>query len=260
MKIIDFHTHIYPEAIAAKATQSTCTFYGLNTDYIGNAKTLLAEGAEAGITGYVLHAVATNAKHVKHINDFTAQEVSKHKEFYGFAAIHPDYEDFEEELDRITKLGLKGVKIHPDIQQFAIDDSRMDKIYDVIQGKLPIMIHMGDPRYDFSRPERLKKVLSKFPSLTVIGAHLGGWSLFDEALEYLGPTSCYVDISSCMMFIGKEKVKKYINAYGADRILFGSDFPIWSPAKEAEAFLSLGLSESDTEKIAYKNAELLLGL
>ena len=46
-------------------------------------------------------------------------------------------------MDEIISLGLKGVKLHPDMQQFKIDDYRMLKIYELCEGKLPILIHTG---------------------------------------------------------------------------------------------------------------------
>ncbi|MBQ3463114.1 MAG: amidohydrolase family protein, partial [Clostridia bacterium] len=135
---------------------------------------------------------------------------------------------------------------------------RLFPMYDALGEDMLLIVHCGDPRYDFSRPERLKRVLDAFPKLKVVGAHLGGWSMFDEAFEYLKDTGCYVDISSCIMFIGAEKTKEYIGKYGADKVLFGTDFPLWNPVKEVERFISLNISETDREKIAYKNARRLL--
>lgn len=260
MQIFDFHTHIYPEEIASRATQSTCDFYGLDTNLTGNAKTLLSEGKKAQISKFLLLPVATKPQQVRSINTFTSSQIQEHKEFYGFGAIHPDIEYPEKEIDEIIKMNLLGLKIHPDIQHFAIDDKRMYPIYEIIEGRLPVYIHCGDPRYDFSRPERLRKVLCDFPKLVTIAAHLGGWSLFENAYQNLSDKTCFLDVSSSIMFESKENIKKYIRGYGSHRILFGTDFPLWNPKTEVERFLSLGLCDKDNENILWNNACSLLGI
>ena len=174
METIDFHTHIYPDHIAEKATQSVCEFYDLHSGLIGTSESLREEGRKAGIKKFVILPVAINPGHIRHINNFTASEVTAHKEFIGFGTLHAAMEDPLSEIGRIEKLGLKGIKLHPDTQRFPIDDIRMDPVYDALQGRLPVLIHCGDPRYDYSHPRRLRRVLERFPKLTVIAAHLGG--------------------------------------------------------------------------------------
>lgn len=261
MKIIDFHTHVYPQKIAQKATENVIGFYGLTeglVGMVGTSEVLINCGKNAGIENFVILPVALKAETVRHVNEAALNEVNNHPEFYGFGTIHIDMENILDEIKFIEDSPLKGVKIHPDTQKFNIDDERLFPMYEEISGKLPMMIHCGDPRYDYSHPRRLRRVLDNFPKLTAIGAHLGGWMLFDEALELLKPTNCFVDICSSHMFMEKGKMEYYINSYGADRVLFGSDFPIWDPQKEAEAFLELNISNTDKEKIAYKNALYLL--
>lgn len=261
MKIIDFHTHVYPEKIAEKATQNVINFYGLTEGLgglVGTSEVLINRGKEAGIENFVILPVALKAETVRHVNEAALNELKIHPEFYGFGTIHIDMENMLGEIEFIKNSGLKGVKIHPDTQKFNIDDERLFPMYEEISGKLPIMVHCGDPRYDFSHPRRLRRVLDNFPNLTAIGAHLGGWMLFDEALELLKPKNCFVDICSSQMFMENGKMEYYINSYGAERVLFGSDFPIWDPLKEAEAFFKLNISYGDKEKIAYKNALNLL--
>lgn len=123
------------------------------------------------------------------------------------------------------------------------------KMYEKIEGKLPVLMHCGDYRYDFSHPRRLANVLDAFPGLTVVAAHFGGWSVFDDAVTYLKDRRCYMDISSTMPFIGTQKVYEYIKIYGADRLMFGSDFPMWNPTGELKGFLTLNLTQDEQEKI-----------
>lgn len=258
MRIIDFHTHVYPEKIAQKATESVCGFYNLKGGILGTAEKLIEAGKRVGVEKYVILPVALKPENVRHLNEATLHELQLHSEFYGFGTIHASMDNIMEEVKYIESTGLRGVKMHPDFQLFPIDDERLFPMYDYLQDKLPIILHTGDPRYSYSKPDRLKRVLDNFPRLTVIAAHMGGWMVFDEALEVLGNTNCYVDISSSRMFMNSEAIYKYINGYGADRILFGSDFPLWNPSDEFEAMMKLNIPMEDKEKIAYKNAERIL--
>lgn len=254
MKIIDFHAHIYPDKIAEKASQATGDFYNISPAYSGTSHELLVSGKAAGITEFVLLPVATKPDQVRHINEFIAQQAKTHNEFYGFGTLHSECENILKETERIINLGLKGIKLHPDTQHFNTDDKRLFEMFDYIQGRLPLLVHCGDKRFDFSHPRRLRNVIDNFPHLQIIAAHLGGWSLFDEAFELLKNKDCYLDISSTMMFLSQEKVEYYIKGYGADRILFGTDFPLWSPEQEVESFKRLNLTTEEFEKISYKNA------
>ena len=261
MEIIDFHTHIYPDRIAEKATRATCDFYGLDTELVGSLGQLIALGSAAGISRYVIHPVATHPTGVRHINEYTAAQVAEHAELEGFGTIHPDMEDPCAELEFIRASGLKGLKLHPDMQLCQSDDERLFPIYERCCEKgLPVLIHCGDKTRDYSHPRHLRRALDRYPELTVIAAHMGGWSLWDEAYEYLGPTNCYLDISSSTMFMPAEQVVTYIRAFGAHRVLFGTDFPVWEPATEVNTFLSLPLSDEEKEMIASGNAKRLLSI
>ena len=254
MKIIDFHAHIYPNRIAEKATLATGSFYHITPAYNGTATALLSVGKDAGISHFVLLPVATKPEQVRHSNQFILEQINTHKEFYGFGTIHPDDINVMEEVNFILEAGLLGIKLHPDTQQFNTDDRRLYEVFDYIQGKIPVLIHCGDKRFDYSHPRRLKKVIQDFPHLQIIAAHLGGWSLFDEAFELLRNTDCFLDISSTMMFLAPEQVTKYIRGYGAERILFGTDFPLWNPQEEVCRFNRLNLTAAEYEKIAFQNA------
>lgn len=260
MQVIDFHTHIYPEKVAAKATANICDFYGLQSDLVGTSDLLLRKGRQAGIDRFVLLPVILKPEQTRHINEFILGEFTAHKEFIGFGGLHPDAADLPGEADFLIKNGFCGIKLHPDTQQFSIDDERMFPVYDYLQDKLPILIHCGDRRFDYSHPARLKRVLERFPRLTVIAAHLGGWTMFDTASEYLKNTNCYFDLSSCLSAQTPQLLMHYIRQYGAERILFGTDFPVWDPITEKAAFDRLPLRSREREKILGGNAAELLGI
>ena len=177
MQIIDFHTHIYPDAIAEKATRTTCAYYHLDTPLIGTAEQLLAQGKKAGISRCVLLPVAMKPEQTRRVNEFIQSQTQAHPEFFGFGALHPALPDLVGELSFLQEHGFFGVKLHPDLQEFDLDDERLFPAYDWLQGRLPVLFHCGDKTRDYSHPKRLRRVLDNFPNLTVIAAHLGGWSM-----------------------------------------------------------------------------------
>ncbi len=262
-RVIDAHCHIYPPRIAAAAVRGTDTFYDLHSVYDGTTNDLLTRGAAAGFDHVIVQSVATTPHQVKSINEFIAAEVNASDgRMTGLGTLHPDSLDLAGDVAHLRELGLHGVKLHPDIQQFKIDDYRCLKIYDLCEREgLPILLHTGDSRYDYSNPNRLLPVMKIYTELTIVGAHLGGWSVWDEAVEKLVDLpNLYVDTCSCFAFMDRQKVKDIILAYGADRVLFGTDYPMWPMEDEVEALLSLRLNEQDNRKILAENAEKVFGL
>lgn len=261
MKIIDFHNHIYPEKIARKATDAVGAFYDFQVmERTGTVEELITSHKEAGIDTCVVHAVATAPHQVQTVNDYVAKVAFENKgSIYAFGSLHQDYECKIEEIDRCISMGLKGIKLHPDTQQFNVDDDRLLEAYDYMQGKLPLLLHAGDYRYDFSHPRRIKRICEMFPDLLVIAAHFGGWSVWDEAVEnLLDIENCMVDTSSTSGFTTPEKFAELIHTFGEDRLLFGTDFPMWDTKLELDRFMAVKLNDSQREKIFYKNAANIL--
>lgn len=258
-RIIDSHCHIYPDKIAQKASDATGHFYDLPASLDGKISTLLEHGERAGIEHFVVQSVATTPHQVSSINNFIAQAVAESDgRFTGLGTLHPDSEDMAADVNEIISLGLKGVKLHPDIQRVQLDDPRMHKMYELCEGRLPMLIHTGDNRYDNSNPNRLMPILDKYPNLTVIGAHFGGWSIWEEATQKLyGYKNFLVDCSSSLYAISSEKAKELIFAYGVDRVLFGTDYPLWTPEQEIERFMQIDLTDDQREDILYNNAAKL---
>ncbi len=267
--IIDAHCHIFPERIAAKAVDMTKDFYETEAAGTGLAENLLALGAAAGFDAYVVQSVASTPHHVASINHFIAAEVQKDPRLTGLGALHPDTEDKRAAIEEIIALGLHGVKLHPDMQRFAIDDLRAYAIYELCAAyDLPILMHMGDPRYDFSHPDRLARVLSDIPTLTVVGAHMGGWDNWDYACETLSRfPNLYVDSSSSIasagkhhglspevVYLGAEHATSLIRAWGADKVLYGTDYPLWPQKADIEAFFALELTDTERRAILAENA------
>lgn len=255
MEFIDFHTHIYPDKIAKRATEFLCNFFNNGAEWPGTSENLLIFGKAAGISKFVILPVASKIEQVRKINDFAISENNEHEEYYCFGSIHAGMENPCAEIDYIRKSGLYGIKIHPENQQFAIDDKRLFEAYDYLsQTGLPILFHCGDPVSDLSHPARLRKVIDEFPKMRIVAAHFGGWQKFDEARELLKSDDCFFDLSSSLPFLGEKKMVEFINHFGEDKIFFGTDFPLCDQSKEVENFLKLPISDEAKEKIASKNA------
>lgn len=259
-KNIDVHAHIFPGKIRDKAVASIGHFYDIHMDAKGSPDDLLQQGSKIGTVAYVVHSVATLPRQVQHINDFISQQMQEHKEFIGYATLHPFMEDVEGEIERAIEMGLKGIKIHPDFQQFDIDDEAAMYMYEKLEGRLPVICHMGDEVKRYSAPKKLAKVIEAFPDLKIIAAHMGGYSEWEDAEKYVIGKNVWVDTSSTLFALAPEKVVDLIHKHGVDRVLFGTDYPMWRPDEELERFMKMDLTEEEREKILWKNAAEFLDL
>ena len=261
--IVDCHCHVYPDKIAVKASENTGKFYGIPMNYDGKVDTVKQLCAESGVTHCVVFSVATKPAQTRSINEFIAAAVNENKDmFTGLGTLHPDSEDIKGDLDHLLSLGLKGVKLHADIQGFKSDDYRCLKIYELCEkAGIPVLLHAGDNRYDQSNPNRLKPILDIYTDLTVIAAHLGGYTVWEEACNTLsGYEKLYVDCSSSLFALAPETARDLIRKYGADKVMFGTDYPMWSPAEELQRLYALGLNEDELEMILWKNANRIFDL
>ena len=261
MPIIDAHAHIYPNKIASKAVSAVGQFYGIEQSMAGQGSPEdLLTHKRAGITHFIVHSVATSARSVTTINDFIAQQCAAHPEFIGFGTMHPDFEDMEAEVDRAIGMGLHGFKLHPDTQMVNMDDPRLMAFYEILEGRVPLVMHTGDYRYQYSSPRRLVRVLKAFPNLVVDAAHLGGWSIYDVGFdilheELLGEERLFVDASSSFTWVGRRHMRELIRMWGAERVMYGSDYPMWDPTHELGEMLHCELTDDELELVLWRNAE-----
>ena len=262
MEIIDIHTHIYPEKIARKAADSVRDFYELEGSIRmdGTVEMLLEEGKKAGISTFVVLPVSNTPNRVRSINQFIVDQAQAHNNFIGFGTLHAEMDGLCDEVDWILQQGLRGIKMHPDSQRFNIDDERLFPVYDMLQDKIPVMLHMGDWRYNYSHPVRLRRILNMFPKLEVVAAHFGGYSMYHTARELLWDTDCIFDVSSSLMFMEEGVAEKYIRSYGPERMAYGTDYPLWDPVTEVNRFSRLKLTDEEFEQIFHKTAERVLNL
>lgn len=258
--IIDAHAHIFPDKIADKVAHSICNFYGFYADepdtiVSASITELLKQGKEANIGHYLVCSVAVTEHQTTHINDFLLGALKQFPIFTGLAALHPDFADYESELDRCVEGGFAGVKLHPDFQKFNMDDERYLPFFRAIAKRnLPILMHMGDARYDYSSPERLGNLLRAVPDLTVTAAHFGGYSRWEEVVKHLPKSDrLYFDTCSSLGFLDNDRALRLIDHYGVEKFLFGTDFPIWNAQIEIEKVKALGLSAQEQALVFYKN-------
>jgi predicted TIM-barrel fold metal-dependent hydrolase len=260
-RVIDSHTHIFPAKIAVKASQNIGSFYDIPMRYDGTLETLLKLGEKEHIDQFLVHSVATAPSQVEQINNFIAESAAEYPDkLIGFASLHPDMDNIGDEVDRAISLGLHGIKLHPDFQQFNLDDKAAYKIYEAAENRIPILTHTGDNRHFYSYPARIPAIMKDFPKLKMICAHLGGWSQWLEAEQYLKGLDIWVDTSSSFFALDNDTVVRLINMYGEDRVVFGSDYPMWDPGAELERFYTLPLSDRVKEKILSQNLCDLLGI
>lgn len=263
--LIDAHCHIYPEKIARKAVDGINHFYdGLPGDHFDGTMDTLLQAADAeGVDHHIVFSVATTPHQVSSINQFIARSVAAADgRFTGLGTMHLDSDDYERDLNEAVELGLKGIKLHPDIQQFCVDDPRAMRIFGMLEDRgLPVYVHTGDFRYDNSNPNRVAKVLTAFPKLKFVGPHLGGWSVWDQVLGTLTEfDNIVVDTSSCSFLIDPELECKLIRAFGSERVMFGTDYPMWPVRQEVDALDELGLTEEECEDIYWRTCAKLFHL
>ena len=259
---VDTHCHVYPDAIAERAVAGVGGFYGRPIEKDGRLRTVLASMEDGGIGRLLTSAVATTPHQVASVNRYQARIAAAYPDrISGMGTLHPDSPDQRGDVENAVELGLVGIKLHPDIQGVAIDDPRYLRIFELLEGRLPVCCHFGDSRYDFSNPDRVGRVLRLFPGLTLIGAHFGGWSIWREAVKVLPAyQNLLVDCSSSLFALSPSEAADMVRAYGAERVLYGDDYPMWDPAEERDRFDALPLTEAERRMILYENALRVYGI
>lgn len=255
MKIFDIHAHIYPDAVAPKAVRALRDGYdGIEVHGDGRLETLKMRAKTAGVTKMAVHSVATTPKQVDKVNRFIMDAAKADPELLvPFGALHPEMEHPERAVDRMVRDGFKGIKLHPELQGFKVDESKAIDLFSAAAGRLPVLLHCGDYRCDNSAPERIKRMLREVKGLKLVCAHLGGWTQWEQAAWMLMDEDVMVDSSSSLYALDGKTALGIIRGYGADRVLFGTDFPVWTPEKEVERMLELPLTEAEREKIFWTN-------
>ena len=265
--LIDFHTHIFPDKIAAPALHTLVTDALRNT---GNTVTPHTDGTlgglkramkSAGVDISVVLPIATKPSQTDSINSF-AQSI-RGEEVESFATLHPEQDNWREVLTDIAERGFIGVKLHPEYQQFYVDSKRSLEILGYADKLgLYVTLHAGNdigilPPVHCT-PQRLRNALEYVSGERIIAAHLGAFCDWDNVEKYLVGTPVYFDTAFICDFISPDQYKRIIRDHGADKILFGTDSP-WDTAEKEYSFLnSLDIDDEEKDKIFYANALKIL--
>lgn len=267
MQLIDFHVHVFPDALAERAVSSLGKTVGLKPLTDGTLKDTCIKMKEWNVDSFVTLNIAVKPNQQTNVNNF-AKEVQESKSVptaYSFGSVHPLAEDCIAEMERVRNLSLKGIKLHAPYQGLDIDDEKYYPIFDYAsETGLPVLIHSGYDPYDknhiYASPSAIARISRDFPKMTFIAAHLGGLCCFEEVSEYIVGKNIYFDTAFIANTISKEMAKKIIEKHGCDKVLFGSDCP-WTSSEQTFEFIdSLGLSSSNLDLIFHKNAQSLLGI
>ncbi len=260
--IIDIHTHIFPDhgaarIIAALEEEGDCQAF---TD--GTRQGLLDSMQQSGVQVSVQAPVATRADQVEIINSYAIKVTDQR--IISFGALHPKYLHYKKEIARLKAAGIKGVKFHPEYQDFFPEDEVMFPIYEELaKAKLIAFFHAGrDIAFDnvHGTPARFSKLIKAFPNLKLVLAHMGGFEMWEEVLEQIIGKDVYIDTSYSMNYMSNQAFLQLIERHDPDLILFGTDSP-WQGQKEELAKLKALISdETELEKIISLNACTLLDL
>ena len=261
--VIDFHTHAFPDELAAKAiftlTNEIDNLYPPVHD--GTLSGLVANMDAWNIDISVVAPVITKPSQFIKTNEWAASIQSDR--IISLGGIYPHTDDYKRDIDYVVELGLKGLKFHAEYQNFIVDDGRMLKIYDYALSKGLILLHHAgfDPAFPppfRSTPQQFAKIVKAMRGGVIVAAHLGGHAQWDDVEKYLAGTDIYLDTSMGFEYFPPDQFLRIAGKHGADKILFASDSP-WSNAKsEIERLKSLPLSEKDIAAILGGNAEYIL--
>jgi len=262
--IIDFHTHSFPARIVDNAMGELIRRFGnMVPTYDGSEEGMQKYAEELGVDYCVVLNIATNPRQQANVNNFAAS--SNHGRIVSFGSVHPMAEDAFAEVDRIKALGLKGIKLHPDYQDFWIDDKRFFPLYRKIgQLGLITVFHAGQDMGCFEpvhcTPERLATILPLFGGAPVVAAHMGSNYMWREVEEQLCGKDIYFDTAYTYGNMPPAQGRRIAQKHGVDRILLGSDMP-WSRTTDEMRYIqSWGFSDGENAKIFGENAAKLLNL
>ena len=266
--IIDFHTHIFPDKIAERviATLEAGIHNRFREDVravigatLDDLKTSMAEN---NIDYSVVMPIATTVTQYESINNF-AQLVNETDSIFSFGSLHPMQENWESVLYDIKTKGLKGIKLHPEYQQFYIDCPEALRILRKCEElDLTVVLHAGkdhgvDPPVHCT-PERLRHALNYVSGEKIVAAHLGGWDLWNDVEKYLVGTNVMFDTAFTVDFIDKAQLVRIIRSHGSGKIVYGTDSPWEKQSHAAEVLRELPLTKDELDNIFYKNAQKLL--
>lgn len=264
--LIDFHAHIFTDALAPKAR-------AVLMENSHGAYTHCTDMTLAGLLGYmdahgidksVVLPIVTKQRQTETINRWAA-DINDGNRIVSFGSIFPHTDDYKRDIDLVVSLGLKGIKLHPEYQAFDADEEGLMPLYEYAAEKgLIIVWHagydpIGAPPYR-SNPYMFARLADRLKGAKLVAAHLGGQEQWEDVYDVLAGRDIYLDTSMASKYCPRELFEAIVEKHGADKVLFASDSPWSAAAEEAARLRTYGFSSDELEKIFHLNAEKLLGL
>jgi len=241
MKIIDAHCHI-----------------GFGRYKKLSPETLLEQMNSCGVDKAIVVPVEDfMAVYNEEGNDFVLDAVNKSDgRFIGFATVNPWLgEKAVEILKYYMDRGLKGIKLHPSIQGFLLNDALVDPVIQVAQDyRVPVYFHTGTPFN--ALPFQLGDLASRFPKVNFIMGHMASFDFgYDIVLAGQGLDNLFYETSHSVSL----GVSNAIRNIGEDRIIFGSNAPRSDIQYEIEKIKLICQEERILNKVFSKNILSLIG-
>jgi predicted TIM-barrel fold metal-dependent hydrolase len=258
---------MFPDALAARVLGKLAGASGNVPCTDGTRDGTMAYLKSNGVDKAVVLNIATNERQQRNVNDF-AISLAADPDIIPFGSVYPLGASFEDELYRLHAAGIKGIKLHPEYQDFEVNDKRVFKVYEIC-GALGLIIsfHAGYDNAYLHRmncpPRGSREIAESFPNNKFVFAHMGGDGVFEDVYEYLAGTACQFDTG----FIGKKGIackalmSRIIKKHGAEKILFATDTPWMSVRESVDVVDSLDITAAEKDLIFDTNArELLAGV
>ncbi|MGM0444576.1 MAG: amidohydrolase family protein [Fibrobacterota bacterium] len=264
MEMIDFHGHFFPEKVAPRAVDRiVSTADGcISPAGDGRLASLKSSMAECGIGRTVSLPVATKPAQVFSINGSLPADDA----LIPFGAIHPalSAKETDQTLQLLCDTGVPGIKLHPEYQDFYIDDPALDRFFDALAASgLIVLSHTGwDPgpfTGSHSEPAAVARRLDRTTGLTFVAAHYGGLMRWEAVYTHLAGRNCWFD-TSALSSLDPDLFMAILRRHGSEGILFGSDWPWFSQKEARDYILNMPLSAAETQNILGATARKLLRL
>jgi predicted TIM-barrel fold metal-dependent hydrolase len=261
--VIDFHTHYYPDKIVERAMQNAVKFLKFAPATDGTRSGLIESMQKAGIDYSLALPLANTEDNVRGVNKWA--QINNKAPVFLLGSIHPRTRNPKEMISQIAEMGLKGIKMHPEYQDFRFEDESLYPIWEAcVENNLFVLTHAGKdvafPPPFRSNPRGLMEFHKRFKELKLVLAHLGSWGMWDETEELLAGLPVYLDLSFTLGIVPDEQLVRIIRKHGAERVLFGTDSPWCDQKKALDHFRKLPLDENEKSMILGLNAAKLLGI
>ncbi len=273
MHCIDFHTHAFSDAVAEKAMTYLVEESGYTPAHDGTLRGLKSELQRVGIDKAVVLSIATKPKQVNVINDWildchaqSIQDGNGDGPYFGlvfFGALHPKFDDPEAEIERLRAAGIRGVKLHPNYQEFYPDDPSLLPMFKALANAgLIVLIHAG---HDIAfpdapgSPDRLARLNDAVPDLPLVCAHFGGWRMWDDVERLLvGRPNVYLDTSFTLGDLPDDRFVDVVRRHGVENVLFATDSPWRDQKLDLDYIARLPFTPEELDAILWENAARLL--